>query len=324
MKSKIFIRADGNTKIGLGHLTRCMALAKMLNHDFQIIFVSKEIPEHCLKQIQHSLFGFNKIESENDFFNKLKPEDIVIIDGYHFDTDYQKRIKRLRCKLVCIDDLHDKEFVADLIINQAPGISPSDYSAQPYTQFALGLDYVLLRPVFLEQAKKERKVKKTETILICFGGSDIKNLTESTLSIVSTFKEFKQIIVITGASYPYSKTLHRLIKKDKKILHYHAVEDSELLHLMLKADLAIVPASGILFETLSTGCKVISGYYINNQMEIYKGLLELKSIFDAKDFSSENLITSLNTTSDRPIIRLIDGESSLRLLKKIKNLYNVC
>ena len=42
---------------------------------------------------------------------------IVVLDGYHFDTNYQTKIKQKGCKLVCIDDLHDKHFVADIIIH---------------------------------------------------------------------------------------------------------------------------------------------------------------------------------------------------------------
>ncbi len=58
---------------------------------------------------------------------------IVVLDGYHFGTNYQKQIKLKGAKLVCIDDMHDKEFVADLIINHIPRITPQDYNVQPFT-----------------------------------------------------------------------------------------------------------------------------------------------------------------------------------------------
>ena len=62
-EKKIFIRADGSIKKGLGHLIRCLSLANMLKNHFQICFVCKEIPESTLKEIIKSHFFVNKIEN---------------------------------------------------------------------------------------------------------------------------------------------------------------------------------------------------------------------------------------------------------------------
>lgn len=264
LKPKVYIRTDGSPEIGLGHLTRCIALAYMLKKDFAITFVCKEIPEKISRELDESQFALLKID-DSVFFDLLKPKDIVILDGYHFNTNYQKIIKAKGGKLVCIDDLHDKEFVADLIINHAPGMKPGDYQAKPYTQFALGFKYSLLRPAFLEQAKKKRKIETTETVMICFGGADYKNLTESTLKVVLEFDELKKIIVITGSAYNYLDRLSQLIQTDKRVVHFHSVGEDQMVAIMQNTDLAIVPASGILFEALAVGCRVIFGYYVENQ-----------------------------------------------------------
>lgn len=318
VKPKVYFRTDGGPEIGLGHLVRCIALAHMLKKDYNIFFVCTEIPTKIKNELEENQFALLEIE-EFHFFNLIKPDDIVVLDGYHFDTLYQKKIKAKGAKLVCIDDLHDQEFVADLIINHAPGVKQEDYHAQPYTQFALGLEYALLRPAFLEQAKKVRKIEKTETLLICFGGSDNKNLTERILEFVLKFAEFKKIIVVTGASYKYLKTLNIIIEANKKIVHYHEVNEKEMLMLLLDTHLAIVPASGILFEVLAAGCKAISGYYIDNQINIYKGFLAFEAIIDAKNFRSEYLLNSLSKIKDNSTVRVLDGKSADRLLEKIKN-----
>lgn len=320
--SAIFFRVDGSPKIGLGHLMRCIALAHMLKNDFNITFVCKEISEKIKNELVESDFSLLEID-ESVFFNLIKPKDIVVLDGYHFDTAYQKKIKTKGVKLVCIDDLHNKEFVADLIINHAPGVKSGDYKAQPYTQFALGVEFALLRPIFLEQAKKVRKIVKTETVFICFGGSDYKNFTESTLKIVLQFDEFKKIIVVTGSAYQYSDSINQIVEKDKRVIHYHAVDEKEMLALMLKTNLAIVPSSGILYEVLSVGCKVISGYYIDNQIGIYEGFLGLKAIIDAKNFETKNLINSLSKRKNNTSVHVLDGNSSFRVLEKIKKLKDV-
>ena len=91
-------------------------------------------------------FTANNIHKESDFFKVLKAGDIVVIDGYHFDTSYQRNLLEAKIKLVCIDDLHDKEFLAHMIVNHAPGVKSDKYLAPEGTQYLLGPKYALLRP----------------------------------------------------------------------------------------------------------------------------------------------------------------------------------
>lgn len=81
------------------------------------------------------------------------PHDIIVLDGYPFDTAYQQVLRERGCKLVSIDDIHAYPFVVDAIINTAGGVSPAHYQALPETRFCLGLRYALLRrPFRLAQA----------------------------------------------------------------------------------------------------------------------------------------------------------------------------
>jgi UDP-2,4-diacetamido-2,4,6-trideoxy-beta-L-altropyranose hydrolase len=325
MRPTVKIRTDASPQIGLGHLMRCIALANMLKEHFNITFFCREIPENLVNELAKSSFKLKNIANETIFFAHLKSRDIVVIDGYDFDTEYQKRIKKIGCKLVCIDDLHDKVFLADLIINHAPGVEPKEYQAQPYSQFALGLEYALLRPAFLKQAKNKKIIEKIETVLICFGGSDYKKLTESSISIVSTFSEFKKIIVITGPCYQYSDSLQELLSMDNRIIHYHSVGEEEMTCLMVEADLAIVPASSILYEAMATGLIVITGMSTNNQKIIYSKIISQKKVFDAKQFKPEHLKDALNKSLIRRNAKIaIDinyfKNSEIRILKIFQQL----
>ena len=46
-----------------------------------------------------------------DFLSHLQGDEIVVLDNYFFTTDYQRAIKQKGCRLVCIDDMHDKHYV---------------------------------------------------------------------------------------------------------------------------------------------------------------------------------------------------------------------
>ena len=88
----------------------------------------------------------------------------------YYATEYQQQIKDKGCKLVCIDDIHDKHYVADVVINHAPGLDKNNFSVEPYTKLCLGLDYVLLRKPFLEKPIAANKEIKYNKVFICFGG----------------------------------------------------------------------------------------------------------------------------------------------------------
>lgn len=294
----------------------------MLKDEFEIHFISKEVPVSIIRDIISNSFKFTKIETEETFFNLLIGEEIVVLDNYFFDTVYQKRIKEISgCMLVCIDDLHDREFYADLIINHTPGIKPEDYQVQSFTQFALGLDYALLRPAFLKAAQEERKIEKTESVVVCFGGSDPKNLTQDTIKTILDNFNFAIINVVVGINYLHVNELEKLALKHEKINLYIGVNEIKMLKIMQASDVAIVPSSGILLEALSQELTIISGMYVENQLYVYNIYKKAGTIIDAGNFSNENIISALYKLKENnlPHKKFIDGNSSRRILNLFKN-----
>lgn len=328
-KRKVVFRADGGEAIGMGHFIRTLALVEMLKDDFCCVFVTQLPSVYQKNEIERigceHVYLPNSENSFDIFIDFLEGDEIVVLDNYYFTIDHQLLVKLKGCKLVCIDDLHDKNFVADLIVNHAPGVLSQDYKALPYTQYALGLDYALLRPLFLEEAKIERKIDKIQTLLICFGGSDFKNLTKSTLKVALAFSEFSKIIVITGSAYQITTEFIKLVNSDKRVEHRSNLSEQEMLSAMLEAEIAIVPASGILLESIAVGCIVLSGIYIENQRFIYDNLVKRGLVVDCQNFEPDKIFTSLYNIlrrDKRKQTRLIDGQTNIRLNKIFRRIDN--
>jgi UDP-2,4-diacetamido-2,4,6-trideoxy-beta-L-altropyranose hydrolase len=296
--TKILIRVDGSSEIGLGHIVRCLSLAYILKNKFSISFYCQKIPFHLASEIKANDFELNMIESESSFIELLSTNDIVVIDGYNFDERYQIDIKRKKCKLVCVDDLFDKHYYADLIINHTPSILPSQYISYPHTQFALGLNYALLRPSFLDRANQPRIIERIKTILICFGGSDPKNLTFSILNIARQFNEFDKIIVVMGSEFVNKQNILDLANLDTRIEAHCNADEKQMLNLMLRSDLAIIPSSSVLIESIYCGCISISGFYTDNQKYIYQKFLEQQLFFDAGSFEMNRVIEAIKQVFD--------------------------
>ena len=211
MQKEILFRADGNSEIGLGHLYRLFSLIEMLKEHFKFTFVSSEtstvniIPNsYQLKIIPSQI----TIKEEPEWISKEfdKNNTLLIADGYQFNSSYQRKIKEKGFKFVYIDDLASEHMFADLIINHSPNITSQIYSAEPYTKFALGTKYALLRPTFLDLIAKEKTVQKIDKAFVCFGGADPYNLTLKATKALLKTPQVKKIDIVLGGAYSVSYT----------------------------------------------------------------------------------------------------------------------
>jgi len=294
VNKKIIIRVDGNFKIGLGHIYRGLALAEMLKDEYLIEFVTRF--DTTISPLQNSGFDYIfipeaiKFKDESNWFKEnYSKRTIIVLDGYDFNQEYQQKIKDLNYKLVYIDDLSKGIQKADIVINHSPGVKPSDYKADQHVKFALGTKYALLRPTFLEAAKEERIIDKIDTALVCFGGSDVYDITLTVTKALLKIKRFEKINIIIGASYPHNE-IFQLSKENSKIEVYQNLSENDLIKVMQKSNFAIAPASTILYELCCIKMPILSGFYVENQRNIFQGLQEKKVIFSCNDMTkmSEN------------------------------------
>lgn len=318
MIPKVYIRADGSSDIGLGHVVRCMSLAHMLKDDFFIHFVALKIPDSLKIDIIQNGWDVTLIEKESDFLKKLTGNEVVVLDGYHFDSDYQKQIKGKGCKLVCIDDFHDQHFYAELVINHAPGVTVEDYAGEPYTKYLLGPGYALLRPEFLDNSSQLIKNSNSiKNIFVCFGGSDCKNLTAKILLWLP--QDDYSVTVVLGNAYSHQDALNKVIeeRQDLEIIVKSSLSAKEMRSEIERADLAIVPASGISLEVLVVSTPMIIGYYTSNQIIMYKGMVEKKGFYDAFDFNRDKFIDAFKAANEN--YELPENDNTSNISKKLKS-----
>ena len=138
----------------------------------------------------------------------------VALDGYHFGTADQQRIKDAGHRLLVIDDLaHLDYYVADLVVNQNLGAQGLTYKHHPSTRLLRGTDYVLLRKEFLAHQDARRETsERARRLLVTLGGADPDN---ATLTIVRALQRLDaddlEVVVTLGASYPHFDALQSAI-----------------------------------------------------------------------------------------------------------------
>lgn len=322
-KQRVLLRADGKSTIGLGHIVRCCALAEMLKDNFEIYFYTRagsEIIVEDIKQYCVDVFemtdNISYDDEASDWVSVLEGNEIVVLDGYNFNTNYQQKIKEKGCKLVCIDDIHAYHFVADTVINHSPGIDENLYSREPYTQLYLGTGYVLLRKIFLEEASKPHKFFNTErsSVLICFGGADPKNITKEVLEETMHLFPDKNIIVVVGAAYIYLQELREIIKVNKQVSLHINIKPEEMLAIMQQSHIAITSASTIALEYICVKGNLFLEQTAENQKYLYKALIEKTCAYPFASLKDCFYVTD-NITNQH---NLIDGKSS----EKLRNIFS--
>ena len=91
---RIKIRVDASSKIGFGHLTRCCALINSIPEIHALFYSTEPIKEH-VRQMCKIDFTFITLTNSNDFQEHIEAEDLILIDGYEFDTNYFSQLKHL-------------------------------------------------------------------------------------------------------------------------------------------------------------------------------------------------------------------------------------
>lgn len=339
-KKKVLLRADGNTQIGLGHIYRCIAIAEMLQEDLSCEFllghnsqIKNIIPSQFpVKYIPASITLENESEWINENFDTKSL--LIILDGYHFNADYQKNLKKLDAKLVYIDDLAKEHMVADAVINHAPSANATDYKKENYTKLFLGIQYAILRQGFLKKAKEAQANFKTiSNVLITLGGSDEHNITLKILEPLLEINQIQKIDIIIGAAYPFKEQLEEKVKSSNKHIQlFSNLSELEMINLMSACDAAFAPCSTTCMELFAVNKPVFAGFSASNQIALYNYFKSSGLIFDLKnlqDITVKEIKELVEEKSKQlPEInkmlnlqkQLIDGRSGERIVALVKKL----
>lgn len=284
MKPKIIFRADGSPTIGLGHVYRSCALAGILRDHFSTHFIITDASEALQREISGAVDGVTSLPAG------LTPEEevkliaehayqIIVLDGYKFDGDYQRLLETYAGgTIVCIDDIHQGTYVADAVINHIGGITTHDYKAASDVVFFLGVAYALVNKVFLEATPQWGNKRK---LLVCLGGSDPDNNLSTILPAIPA-NTFDEVNVIIGSGYRYRPWLDEF-RKGTSINVHQNVQPQEVARIMSECRYAVLSPSTVSYEYLHIGGVAFLYQIASNQTRVKEFFLEKKL---AADFSS--------------------------------------
>lgn len=199
----------------------------------------------------------------------------IVVDGYQFNSDYQRAIKDNGCKLLFCDDYgHCDRYSADLVLNQNLGASENLYaSRESYTRLLLGTKYCLLRREFAAWREWKREIAPVaRRVLVTMGGSDPQNVTARAIEAlqIANIKGIEASVLV-GGSNPHYPELQMSASHSQFPLRLLR-DASNIAELICWADLAVSGAGSTCWELAFLGLPALLLDLAENQTEVAQQL----------------------------------------------------
>lgn len=260
---KVAFRLDGGHSFGMGHIVRCLAIARELKKRIpvNILFVINNSPE-IISLVEKDgfsvkIYNDNETDEVYNILNQYQP-GLIFNDLPHSSVDYMKKINDL-APSINYDDGGDGGIFADYLIHVTYKTRTEFVGCDGYLY---GLEYLILRDEFFLYREKEtlrRNNKSHLKVLVMMGGSDPDNLTVKVLRDIQNIKKHLDINIVTGAGYHYHAELEKCVRESRhSVLTYTNVIADELLSLMMQADIGIAHYGITAYEMACVGLPFVA------------------------------------------------------------------
>ena len=234
---KIVFRCDASSDIGLGHIIRCLAVAKELkrqNHiifatiedetnsyirdsNFEIFFKKPFFPRSNFRKrfskrfkesfTKEKLSYIYKNETEEAFLERintiLKPDIIVIDKKYPYSAECLKDLKQNKTKIVMVDNICEGLSASDEIVfpnaHLDKNLLRKYLSQEEIDRVKTSPDYVILRDEILELEDRARHdLHIPPNIVVTTGGTDPEGVL---IKLIPWLKEMNldaNILILVG------------------------------------------------------------------------------------------------------------------------------
>lgn len=184
MSPHVALRCDGRPELGVGHVTRCLALGdELVSRGVSVTLVGDVdrvpwVQDQLAIRVARDDLAVVACPKDTEALVALSREhgfDAMVLDGYHLDPRSGRALRSAgRVVLAVVDGAFGAEQEADLYLDQNLGAqTPTGPWVPADAVHLLGLDHVLFR----DQILRHRRLAPPETaspprVLCVFGGTD--------------------------------------------------------------------------------------------------------------------------------------------------------
>jgi UDP-2,4-diacetamido-2,4,6-trideoxy-beta-L-altropyranose hydrolase len=325
----LLLRADADAATGAGHVMRSLALAQAWQaRGGTAVFLSRCEAPGLRERIQAAGIGLIPLEETHPAASDLEttiamlsrmPASFVALDGYHFDFEYQRAVRKAGSQTLIIDDTaHLGRYHADILLNQNLGASRISYHCDTDTTLLLEPRYALLRPEFAVRRDWQREIPQAATkVLVTLGGGDSDNVT---LKVIETLRRLDgaglETRIAAGPANPHLESLReaaRALSSRNEIL----TSVSDMASLMAWADIAVTAGGSTSWELACMGLPSLTIVLAENQKRSVSELVAAGVAASAgwhEHVTAEHLAGKLGRLLHDPVQRLRMSEHGRALV----------
>lgn len=321
---KISILTEGSSEFGFGHVTRCLSLYQAFDaRDLrvQLIVNGDSSIESLLVNVDYIILDW--VNDCDKLYNFLSMSDIVVVDSYHADAGFYKKLSQRVPLLVCIDDNKRLSYPKGIVVNGSIFADKLDYPPLEGVDYLLGSEYIPLRREFWMVPNKIID-ESVRSIMITFGGDDIRNLTAPVLEmLVENYPDVNKKVVI-GAGFKMVSVIEDLVDDKSDLIYY---PDANIMRgVMLESDIVVSGGGQTLYELARVGVPVVAVGLALNQLHNLDywqrtGFIEYAGFWDDNNLIS-NVKDKIELLRDKDV-RLfksgkgksfVDGRGAVRIV----------
>ena len=280
----LYIRADGNERIGTGHIMRCLAIAQAIKRQGgnAVFLVAEEALEPLIRQ--HGFEAvclkaqWDDLEQELEGLADLIRQEgipVLLVDSYYVTPRYLETLGQYT-KLAYIDDLGLCAYPVDLLIRYglcaAPAALKSRSARNPAGQadrscpgILEGCRYVPLQSQFSAVPRRET-AGQAARILVLTGGTDPFHAALGIAEYAASAEKYRGLVfdIVCGRYNPDYERLRELAMENQQIEVYRNVTD--MAGRMQEADIAITAGGTTVYELCACGTPSVCYVMADNQM----------------------------------------------------------
>lgn len=340
----VVIRADANKTVAIGHIMRCITIARELKKRGMrvVFFTADEWPKEALtaagmEQIcLHTRWDWMEEELPRleELLGRLGAETLLV-DSYQVSPAYFEAL-RDQVKLVYLDDCFEAVYPVDLLINYNAFHTRFPYRERygEKTKLLLGTSYVPLREEFSQAAEESRqkesaqiagetsqeKGRRTQgsgfSVFLSSGGGDSENAMLGILTRLAERETFANVTihVAIGAYYPKGDEMKAFANAHDNVRVYRPCRN--VAALMQSCDAAASAAGTMLFELSAMQVPTVFFQTADNQRYDSEFFAKDERMLDAGDIRKdrEACLTAVCEGLERI---LTDGDLRARMREKL-------
>lgn len=268
---KVLILTEGGSRIGLGHLTRCIALSQAMRE-----FIPQTVIKLVIQGDIHvkgplltdniDVLYLDWKDDQNRTLRLVGESNVTIVDSYLAGKPlYDKVSDATDGHLLMLDDYNRIEYPKGIVVNPSIYGDKIAYSDRQGTIYLLGKSYVIVRKEFWEVPLKTLN-KRVKDVLITFGGVDDFTFSVKIVEFLISNYKFDFHIVFLGNT----TDSNCLLDDSERINLYYNLSAAAMRDLMLRCDMCISAGGQTLYELARIGVPTIGICLADNQVENLK------------------------------------------------------